>query len=253
MGAQMSRALSIEADWERLNSPVPEERACFAAIGIRYHEIWLSEAEDASVKRVRQKVYLSGYKLAEWLAWNWWRLRWEPRRRSTDWAMAHRLTTVGGGYVWPNNTISSDGERVLITAQPTQPRPAEPLRYIASVATVVPAAEFEAAVDAFIEQVRGQLLAEGINGSNLEQIWSDVLSERSDDEAKRKRHFEALLGFDPDEANVNVIERLIRDSNELGELSTAELAADDPGLFWTVLDCELWLMPLAQKRIRGML
>jgi hypothetical protein len=184
MGAQMSRALSIEADWERLNSRVPEERACFAAIGIRYHEIWLSEAEDASVKRVRQKVYLSGYKLAEWLAWNWWRLRWEPRRRSTDWAMAHRLTTVGGGYVWPNITISSDGERVLITAQPTQPRPAEPLRYIASVATVVPAAEFEAAVDAFIEQVRGQLLAEGINGSNLEQIWSDVLSERSDDEAK---------------------------------------------------------------------
>src|SRR5260370_905097 len=109
MGAQLSRAVSIEAYGERLNSRVPEGRACFAAIGIRYHEIWFSEAEDASVKRVRQKVYLSGYKLAEWLAWNWWRLRWEPRRRSTDWAMANRFTTAGGGEGLPKLTFSSTG------------------------------------------------------------------------------------------------------------------------------------------------
>ncbi len=230
MGAAVSRALSIEADWERLESRVPEERACFAAIGIRHHEIWLTEAEDAFVKRVRQKVHLSAYKLAEWLAWNWWRLRWEPRRRSTEWAMAHRMSTIGGGYVWPNITVISDGERVLLSAQPTQPRSAEPLRYIASVAAVVRAADFEAAVDAFIEQVRGKLSAEGITVSNLEQIWSDTLSERTDPAATRNRRFEALLGFDPDEADAKIIARLIHDSDELGEQSTAELAADDVGL-----------------------
>ena len=36
----------------------------------------MTEAEDAFVKRVRKEVYLSAYRLAEWLAWNWWRLRW---------------------------------------------------------------------------------------------------------------------------------------------------------------------------------
>ena len=226
----MSRALSIEADWERLDSSVPEERACFAAIGIRYHQIWLTEAEDAFVKRLRQKVHLSGYKMGEWLAWNWWRLRWEPLRYSSEWAMAHRMTTIGGGYVWPNITMISDGERVLISAQSTQPRPAEPLRYIAKVAAVVRADEFEAAVDVFMEQVRGQLLAEGIADSNLEQIWSEVLSERSQPDMRRNRRFEALLGFDPGEADEKIIQRLVQDAAEFGEQTVAELAADDPGL-----------------------
>jgi hypothetical protein len=229
VGAPVRRALSIEADWERLDSRVPEERACIAAIGIRYHEIWLTEAEDAFVKRLRQKVHLSGYKMGEWLAWNWWRLRWEPLRHSSEWAMAHRMTTIGGGYVWPNITVISDGERVL-NAQSTQPRPAEPLRYIAIVAAVVRADEFEAAVDVFMEQVRGQLLAEGIADSNLEQIWSEVLSERSQPDMRRNRRFEALLGFDPGEADENTIERLVRDADEFGEQSVAELAADDLGL-----------------------
>ncbi len=232
----MSRALSIEADWERLESALPEERACFAAIGIQHRELWLTEAEDLFVNRVRHKVHLSAYKLAEWLAWNWWRLRWEPRRHSTDWAMAHRMTTIGAGYVWPNVTVISDGQRVVLNAQPTRPAPAEPLRYIASVAAVVRASDFEAAVDMFIGQVCGQLSEERSMGrlpgasTNLEAIWSDTLAERADPDSARSRKFEALLGFDPDEADPKAIERLVQDSIVLGEHPMAELAADDPGL-----------------------
>ena len=120
----MSKSLWIDATWERLDAGCPEERACFAAIGIWCYDRWLTEAEDAFVKIVRQKVHLSGYLLSEWLAWNWWRLRWEPRRKSTDWSMAHHMTTIGGGYVWPNITITSDGERVVIQAEPTRSRQA---------------------------------------------------------------------------------------------------------------------------------
>jgi hypothetical protein len=187
----------------------------------------LTEAEDAFVKSMRQKVYLSAYKLAEWFAWNWWRLRWEPRRHSTDWAMAHRMTTIGGGYVWPNITVISDGERVLLTAEPTQPRPAEPLRYIASAAGVVRASEFQTAVELFIQQVLGRLFSQGITDSNLEQIWSELSSERSRPDMTRHRRFETLLGLDPSEADENVMARLLRCTDEFGEQSAAELAADD--------------------------
>ena len=174
----LAMTLRIVADWERLDIGSAEERACFAAIGIQQGNVWLTEAEDAFVHRVRGKVHLSGYRLAEWLAWNWWRLRWEPRRRSPDWAMAHRLSTIGGGYVWPNVTITSDGERIAVIAQPTRTNPAEPLRYIADEAAIVPADGFEATVDAFLEQVRGQLKAEGVRGTNLDAVWCEVLQER---------------------------------------------------------------------------
>ena len=221
----MSKGLVIDATWEHLEFGAPEERACFAAIGISCHGLCLTEAEDAFVKIVRQRVNLSGYRLAEWLAWNWWRLRWEPRKRSTDWAMAHRMSAIGGGYVWPNITISSDGERVLLLSEPTQPRPAEPLRYISNVSAVVQANELDEAVDAFVEQVRERLAAEKVESTNLDAVWNDLLADRANPDATLFRKFEALLGKDPDEADPAEIDSLIEDSKHLGQNAMAEIAA----------------------------
>lgn len=222
----MNAKLELKADWEKLEVGSPEERATFAAIGIRYDDLWLTEAEDGLVKRVRQRVHLSGYRLAEWLVWNWWRLRWEPRRRATDWVMAHKMSTIGGGYIWPNITIISDGERIVLDANGTLSRPQEPLRYITRFAAIVLADEFEAAVDAFVEQVNGQLREERVSGTNLDAIWRDLLDERKTPDIANRRKFEALLGYDPDDADPTVIERLIADSSELGQEGMEELAAD---------------------------
>jgi hypothetical protein len=218
--------LEIKADWEKLEFGPPEERATFAAIGIRYKDIWLTEAEDTFVKRVRQQVHLSGYRLAEWFAWNWWRLRWEPRRKSTDWAMAHKISTVGGGYVWPNITIISDGERIVFDSQDTRCRPEEPLRYISRYTAVVPAVEFESAIDLFIDQVRGQLREEQLRNTNLEIIWSELQDERNNPVISERRKLEALLGTDPEGIADSIVDRLIADGKELGQSGMEELAAD---------------------------
>jgi hypothetical protein len=218
--------LAIEADWERLESGPPEERAAFGAIGVRYRDVWLTEAEDTFVGRVRQKVPLSGYRLAEWMAWNWWRLRWEPRRRSADWALVHKMGTIGGGYVWPNVTIVSDGERVLLNAEPTNARAAEPIRYLGQFAAVARAAEFESAVDTFIERVKERVVTAKTVGSNLELVWQELLQERGDPEVSRRRKVQAMLGLDADEESDVVVERLIRDSEDLGENAIEELAAE---------------------------
>jgi hypothetical protein len=225
----VSDRLSIDVDWEKLDVGSPEERAAFAAIGIQYSDIWLTEAEDAFVKRIRQKVHLSGYRLAEWLAWNWWRLRWEPRRNTTDWAMAHRVATIGGGYVWPDITIMSDGERVVLNTLQTASRPAEPLRYICQIPAIVRASVYEDAIDAFIEKVLGKLRAEGVKDSNLEVIWADVRQERNDPGIALHRKFEALLGCGADEGDESTIERLMKDSIDLGESGVQELAAAHVG------------------------
>ncbi len=225
----MKPVLEIKTDWEQLLTGSPAERATFAAIGIRYNDLWLTEAEDDFVKRIRQQVHLSAYLLAEWLAWNWWRLRWEPRRKSPDWAMAHRLSTIGGGYVWPNLSIVSDGERILLNAEPTIPRSSEPIRYISKLAAIVRASEFENAVDLFINQVVGKLRDERVADSNLELIWRDVLSDRGSNELAVRRKLQALLGCDVDESNQADIDRLISDAKEFGKPAVDELAADRMG------------------------
>ncbi|MHB8885662.1 MAG: hypothetical protein ACYC5H_11400 [Methylovirgula sp.] len=135
------------------------------------------------------------------------------------------MATIGGGYVWPNITIFSDGERVVLLAKPTQSRPQEPLRYIADIAAVVRANAFESAVDQFIDQVRGQLRAEHVGTTNLDDLWDAVLAERADPVAVSRRRFEALLGFDPDESDEPRIDALIADSRTLGGEAMAEVAA----------------------------
>lgn len=225
MAKAMSKGLSINATWERLELGSAEERASFALIGICGHDQWLTEAEDAFARTVRREVHLSAYLLAQWLSWNWWRLRFEPRRKSLDWAMAHRMTTIGGGYVWPNITITSDGQRVVLIAAPTLPRPEEPLRYLSSAICVLQAVEFDNAIDDFVRHVLARLIANGLRDTNLENIWNDLIEERASADAALYRKLEALLGKDPGEGDERVIKRIIEDSQKLGEKAAEELAA----------------------------
>ncbi|MBV9219810.1 MAG: hypothetical protein JO366_02045 [Methylobacteriaceae bacterium] len=218
----------FSADWERLDEGSPEERACFAALGIHFGNLWLTEGNDTFVNRVRPAPMLSAYHLAEWMAWNWWRLRWEPHSNAGDWAFAHRLATVGGGYVWPNVTISSDGEHVAVIAKPTRERQNTPFRYLSDDVVVVSACQFEESADRFIEQVRGQLRQEKIAETNLDRIWEDVRAERRDPDTAKRRRLEALLGYDPDRADVSAINEMMQDAVTLGERAMNEVAADRP-------------------------
>jgi len=219
--------LSITADPERLDEGSAEERACFGALHIQYGSISLTEGQDGFVNKVRSAPLLSAYHLAEWMAWNWWRLRWEPRSNAPDWQFAHRLTTIGEGYIWPNITTFSDGERIALVARPTRERPDTPFRYISDRAAVVRAREFEYVVDQFIEQIRGLLRAEEISESNLDRIWNDLGEERTNPETAKRRKLEALLGCDPDKANQSAIERLVEDAQTLGQPAMNEIAADN--------------------------
>jgi hypothetical protein len=224
----VSPRLTIKAEWEPLLIGSAEDRATLAAVGIIFNSISLTEAEDSLANRLRQNVHLSAYRLAEWLAWNWWRLRWEPRRNTPDWIIAHSMTSIGGGYIWPNITILSDGERVVLDAQPTAKKPSEPLRYIAQQAVMVPASEYEFAVDTFVSQVIERLRGGQVGPTNLDAIWDDLRQERHDPDISTLRKLEALMGKDVDEANHEDLEQLVADASALGKDAINELAAQNP-------------------------
>jgi len=215
----------INADWEYLATGAPEEHACFGALGIYANGHCLTEGQDALANRLRKAPYLSAYHLAEWLAWNWWRLRWEPRTPAVDWALAHRMSSIGGGYIWPDITLSSDGERLAVAARATSERTETLFRYINSVTAVLPAKDFEAGVDEFVTQVLERLNAEGLPRTNLADIWSEVLAERADAKRAFQRKLEALMGHDPDEAPLAVMAQLLDDAQAFGNTAAQELAA----------------------------
>jgi hypothetical protein len=227
MEQAMHPTLKISAEWERLDNGSPEERAAFASLGIQANNHWLTEGHDGFVNRIRTEPYLSAYHLAEWLAWNWWRLRWEPRASGDAWSSAHRLTTIGSGYVWPNVTIFSDGERTALISKPSEGRgEATVFRYVSDYAAVVSSVVFERAIDEFCAQVMGRLHAESLPDTNLHRIWEELTAERRDVETTKRRKLEALLGHDPDESDAASIDKLLIDARTLGEKPIEELAAE---------------------------
>ena len=221
----MSRSWAITTDWEYLSAGAPEERACFAALGMVAHGQSLTEGRDALANRLRNAPYLSAYPLAEWFAWNWWRLRWEPRGCGQQWAFAHRLASIGGGYIWPDITFYSDGERAALAAKGTPERAETPFRYIGNVSAVMPAADLEAGIEEFIWQVLERLDSEKVPDTNLAHIWHDVQRERSEPALAMRRKFEAMLGLDPDEADTAMLDQMLADARLIGAGAEQELAA----------------------------
>lgn len=63
-------------------------------------------------------------------------------------------------------------------AKPTEERAKSPYRYIADIAAVIQASEFETGVTTFIDQVLARLDVEKIPNTNLDKIWTGVIEER---------------------------------------------------------------------------
>ena len=173
--------------------------------------------------------YVSGYHLAEWLVWNWWRLRWEPptgAQASWNWDLAHRMSSIGEGYVWPNIEIASDGLLVRFVSSPSTDPHAGAFRYVGAPRLETVAVEtFEEAVQRFVRIVIARLDDRGVLDTNLHRLWRDLEREQ-DEETSPFRRIEAMLGHDPDEGNEAEIRAQLSDADRLGRDAVAELAAD---------------------------
>lgn len=228
-GQMKTPKLLIEFDWLDRQTGSEIDRAFFADLGLAIGDEFLTRIDDLRAKTVRNRMRGCAYRLATWLAANWWRLRWEPEptKKDADWRLAHTIAAAGGGYVWPNATFASDGVFLEVTASPRKTNVAfEPIRYIASVHTQILADEFERKVDQFMEAVLSRLQSCKLKDEGLRALWSEVLAERRDPEAYRGRKLEAMAGYDPDEAPEELVKKLIEDRAHLGKSAVEEVAAE---------------------------
>lgn len=228
----MPGELNIALSTETLDSGPPEEAAAFGVFAITANDRLLTAGEDTATAELRHGPRVSGYPVAEWIAWNWWRLRWEgespaDRAAAREWSFAHRMSAIGGGYAWPGVEIVSDGRQCFLRSEPTPDAGAVLFRYIGADRRVLVSAEaFEAAIDGFLNEVAGRLEGRGLRDTNLHRLLSDLGTERADPALARFRRLEARLGLDPDEIDADEIHRRLADAPELGEEALEEVAAD---------------------------
>ena len=252
-------SLSIKASWHRVPSrPSSQQGASVAARGPSPSALEdvadllttavLTLAVDGSVlTRMiddRQDTHdgprVSAYRFAEWLVWNWWRIRWEPGRgdgeNTLSWRQAHETASIGGGWLWPRLEFDSDGQSVAIRTRGSTPSPTEPVGYlIDDPERYVRAQDFETGVDDFLRSVLSRLadkrVRKGVQWPNgarmpLRAMWDELQEERSDLKTSMHRRIEALLGHSPDEAPAGLVEQLLADARRLGESAAGEVAAE---------------------------
>lgn len=228
----MPRELNITLSTETLDSGPPEEAATFGVFAIAANDRLLTEGVDTATAELRHGPRVSGYPIAEWLAWSWWRLRWEgesptARRAAREWSFAHRMSAIGGGYAWPGVEIVSDGRQCFLSSEPTLDTGSVLFRYIGADRRVLVSAEvFEAAIDEFLDSVKDRLDEGGLCDTNFHRLLSDLGAERADPALARFRRLEAQLGLDPDEIDADEIHRRLADAAALGEEALGEVAAD---------------------------
>ncbi len=224
----MNQHLEFNLSWEQLNTGEDAERATYASLALLADGQTVTRVEDQLAKTTRSVVRVAAYPLALWFASNWWRLRWEgPRKRGGDhdWVMSHRLSAAGGGYVWPDLEIVSHGEYVSLCSQETSSNNVDSITYLGNVDVSLPADEFVAALDGFIDSVIARLRVREVEETPLQELWTLVRKERTEPSISEFRRLEALLGFDAEEGPHLQIEALIEAGKRLGREAVAEVAA----------------------------
>ncbi|NUP96272.1 MAG: hypothetical protein HUU28_08930 [Planctomycetaceae bacterium] len=215
-------------DWVAHGEGAHEDVATRGFLRVDVGAACLTRNDSSWSQSTSDRVLVSMYPAALWLAANWWRLCWEPRRgefqQVYEWNASHELAAAGHGYLWPNLRFVADGESVSVIASPTDPASNQPVRYLADVDVDVPRPLFERASSDFIEKVIARLNDLRLAQTELEKLWADVCAERASPDDARARRLEALLGCDPDEGDANAIGALLSLQSEAGTSATDELA-----------------------------
>ena len=226
---------------ETLEEGAPEEKAAFGMVSIAANGRVLTEGVALLEKgEIFSGPHVSGYHMAEWLLWNWWRLLWEPRPAGVDndednddtwfeWVFAHNLSSIGEGYLWPDIEIASDGAFMHLAFSPTENPHEKVFRYTGTARVETVTVEtFKKAVDEFACVVLERLDQANIRDTNLHVIWRQLERERNDEAAAAFRRMEAILGHDPGKGDDRAIRKCLSDAARSGQDAIADFPASGP-------------------------
>ncbi len=215
-----SAPLQLLVDWERapgVTSPELAATWCRLEIVVRGRPVTL--VEDTRGGGIRRAVHTSAYPLAEWIATCWWTLREHARPSAVSsrgwtwanvqqlpWQRSHNVRGAGGGMPWPDLTLVPEGAVTHVVWTAVSGLPAQPVSFLTSGDTYLPAAAVRQALGRLVEQVLERLTEAGVTGTVLQREWEE-LGELDQDE----RQFAAAaarLGLDPFDVDDQVADQI---------------------------------------------
>lgn len=223
------KSFEIQFEWLPRTYGNSLEKATLAEIKVIVHKQVLTEIYDKEAKTVRDHVVVSAWDLALWLCAHWWRLRWEPGDDSLEWRLTHYLSSIGGGYIWPDIRFSSDWNAMLIDFKPFDARTA-PIRFIGQeLHAAVPMDEFEREIDRFVTAVLNRVRDHGSlqdeDAVLLPNLWDENQEERHDPSLSTFRRLEAIAGFDAGDGPDSELQHMIQMASQWGTAAIDEIAA----------------------------
>lgn len=195
----MSRNLKFEIDWLGTSSSVrsAELRETWARLTISVGDDVVTLVEDVQNRSIRRSIYVSLYPFAEWIATNWWLLRFNGRgQRRFD--VERRQTTLGAGdgFLWPDLRIVPEGESTELTWWSDQrPRVGAESRYLAQGTATVSSDETMFELTRLVQAVIDRLDEADLNETPLHKEWS--ASTGLDSDESEFAEASARLGLDP--------------------------------------------------------
>lgn len=223
----MTDNLRLEIDWLGTSSAVrsAELRATWARLTISVGDDVVTLVEDLSNMSVRRSIYVSLYPLAEWIATNWWLLRFDGHGfRRFDAERRHTTLGAGAGFLWPDLRIVPEGEFTELTWwSDRRPRVGADCRYLAQGAAVVPSTHTARELEGLVTAVIERLDEAGLNDTPLHKEWRAAID--LDEEEAEFAEAAARLGLDP-----------FSDGIDFAELIESAFTSLEPGIRNDFLD-----------------
>jgi hypothetical protein len=224
--------------WLERTTASSEENDTYCELVVEANGTPLTQVHDVGARTVHDGIRVAASTLAQWLAWNRWRLLHDVSQGApgdVDWRLAHCLAAAGGGYVWPAMEFTSDGDFVRVQQSATSGSRLATITYLRNANEHVERLKFEHAVDDFLTLVQERLVATGHSKSETVGLIRAVQDECADNDVSSLRRLEAQLKLDPDTIEASLL-RGMRDgfawagSNALQELAAVSSVRELPAL-----------------------
>lgn len=191
--------LDFNVDWmeaEGINGP--ELAATWANLGIHAGSSTITLVLDERARTVRERVCVSLYPMAEWLASNWWFLASEAespiKHDHAGFRRRHSLAANREGYAYPDLHVFPRGSVTRLVWHRSR-IPWAKTRLLDAGELLIDSAEFLEVCGDFVDCVVARLACLGIEDTLLQQEWNAVRA--ADDEEADFCRAAAGLGWDP--------------------------------------------------------
>lgn len=191
--------VKFEIEWQGADESIrsPELRATWARLLVSVRGDIVTLVEDLSTHTLRRSINVSLYPMAEWIAFNWWLLRFDsrPHRRSSS-DDRRRLVSAGDGFIWPDLRIVPQGRVSELVWRPDgAPRIGAQVRHLGRGRAFVVSRELADGLASLVDAVVDRLLDAGISDTPLQAEWGRTTSVDSDESVFCEAS--ARLGLDP--------------------------------------------------------